>query len=161
MKSSSSIFSLRRLPAKVCSVCVIDLDCLQISALFDSSSLRSISTWVFPRPLPHFPSKVEFSVFSCHLSVPSHLSSFFLILNPTSGIFYPVLRKLNIYGVSNHITILVQSSPDIHFCHDTEDSSSGPEECVDLKGLQRGSHPGVVTAQALWICSRGQWQKGL
>ena len=58
MKSSSSIFSLRRLPAKVCSVCVIDLDCLQISALFDSSSLRSISTWVFPRPLPHFPSKV-------------------------------------------------------------------------------------------------------
>ena len=46
MKSSSSIFSLLRLPAKVCSVSIIDLNLLQISTLFDSSYLWSISTWV-------------------------------------------------------------------------------------------------------------------
>lgn len=58
--------------------------------------------------------------------------------------------------VQNHITMLIEGLPGKYFCHNTEDSASGPKECIYFIDLLRGSHPGEVTAHASQICTQEQ-----
>lgn len=61
---------------------------------------------------------------------------------------HDVLKKLNIYGVQSHITMLIQGLPGKYVCCNTKDSAGGPEECVYFMNLLGGSHPGEVTVHA-------------
>lgn len=133
---------------------------LTLSDLYTVVDSRSwgITTWVFPRRWTFFRCTVAVQIYSSHLSaLPTH--RWFLILNPTSWVWisWCIERAKHLRGFERY------HFADTRFWYIvlswSKDSTSGPEEYVNFKVLLRGSHPGVVTAQAPWVCCRGQWQK--